>query len=135
MPWAALRPCPGRGGRCPNRIARQERKCPECSRRTEESRGSAAERGYDWRWAQYALRFRERHPRCGDTEPGAYPSNASRCRREGRVTGVIGKGKGVVHHIRGHQGPEDPEFWNPLNHESLCPACHNAVTNEGDFGR
>ena len=52
---------------------------------------------------------------------------------------VNGRGRkvpaGAVHHIRAHGGPDDPLFWDALNHESVCTACHGRVMDEGEFGR
>jgi 5-methylcytosine-specific restriction protein A len=125
MPTAPLRPCAA--PQCPARVPRGY--CPEHARRRERERGSAHARGYTSAWSRYARGFRARHPLCGDKEPDAYPSTASRCALAGRVTVAE-----VVHHIRAHQ-QDQALFWDRRNHESACKACHDAVVNEGDFGR
>lgn len=33
-----------------------------------------------------------------------------------------------VDHIIPVDGPDDPRFWDPENHQSLCHACHSAKT-------
>lgn len=131
MPSAPLRPCATPA--CPTLVRAGH--CPVHASQREARRGSASARGYNWAWAKYALWFKNTHPLCGDAEPHAYFCDASECRKAGRITPVVGPRQGAVHHIRGHNGRNDPEFMNPRNHMSLCLQCHNKVTDEGDFGR
>jgi 5-methylcytosine-specific restriction enzyme A len=127
----SLQPCAS--PRCPTLVRAGH--CPAHASQREARRGSASQRGYDWRWQRYARWFKNTHPLCGDADPDAYACDDSQCRRSGRVTPVVGPRQGVVHHIRGHRGADDPLFMDPRNHMSLCARCHNQVTDEGDFGR
>jgi 5-methylcytosine-specific restriction protein A len=77
-------------------------------KRYDEQRGTAAQRGYGSRWARYARLFKRANPLC------------RACLLGGRVTPVY-----VVDHITPVTGPDDPLFWEPGNHQSLCETCHN----------
>lgn len=127
MPMRPQRPC-GEPG-CETLV--DKGRCIEHERTDDRRRGTAQERGYDSRWR---LRIRgphlRRYPLCGEKRVDAYLSTASRCARENRVTAATD-----VHHILGHNGPDDPLFSDRRNLESLCHSCHSTVVNQGDFGR
>jgi 5-methylcytosine-specific restriction endonuclease McrA len=125
MPSRPLRPCPV--SNCPELV--EKGRCPTHERQADRSRGTAQQRGYSYGWAKYSARFRRTHPLCGDKDADAYLSTASQCRREGRVSASV-----VTHHIRPHR-PNPELFMDHRNHEALCERCHNAVVDEGDFGR
>jgi 5-methylcytosine-specific restriction enzyme A len=125
MPSRPLRPCPV--SNCPELV--EKGRCPTHTAEQERRRGTATERGYDAKWERYSKRFRARHPLCGDRDADAYPSSASKCAMAGRVTASE-----VTHHIRPHRRNR-ALFLDRRNHEALCAACHNAVVDEGDFGR
>lgn len=77
-------------------------------KREDEQRGSAAERGYDYRWSRYARMYKRANPLC------------RACALRGLVTPAH-----VVDHIEPVTGPDDPLFWDQKNHQSLCESCHN----------
>lgn len=41
-----------------------------------------------------------------------------------------------VDHIDAVNGPDDPKFWDPDNHQALCYSCHSkkTVKEDGGFG-
>ena len=121
MPSKPKRLCSHPG--CPT-FAEAGSKCEEHSRqqsrRYDEQRGSAAERGYDSRWQKYRLRFLAEHPlcrECWNTNKHAVPARH-------------------VDHIIPVSGPNDPLFWVPSNHQGLCHSCHSKKTamENGGFG-
>lgn len=76
--------------------------------RTDEARGSAAERGYNERWRRARAAYLQEHRYC------------VRCQALGRLT----KSR-VVDHITPHRG-DSKLFWDTSNWQALCTACHNA---------
>lgn len=82
-------------------------------------RGSAAARGYDYRWQQYRIRFLALHPLC------------EKCLLKYRVVPATD-----VDHIIPVSGPDDPLFWDSDNHQALCHGCHSEKTamENGGFG-
>ena len=36
-----------------------------------------------------------------------------------------------VDHIKAVDGPNDPLFWETLNHQALCHSCHSRKTSRG----
>ena len=90
----------------------------------DDRRGTAAERGYDSKWAKARMFYLRKHPLC------VY------CKRAGQTTAAA-----VVDHIIAHRlkeaidsGDEDriavarALFWDSANNwQSLCPSCHNSV--------
>lgn len=114
MPTAALHPCqPG----CPTLVPRGQTRCSVHKRQRDRDRGTAYQRGYDARWRKYRERYLQEHPLCVP------------CGEKGRVTAAT-----VVHHRVPHKG-DQVLFWDPNNHEASCAPCHDARTDEGDFGR
>jgi 5-methylcytosine-specific restriction protein A len=96
---------------------RGQTRCDAHERARDRARGSAHARGYDARWRRYRRSYLAAHPLC------------VRCLAEGRVEPAT-----VVHHKVPHKGDEKL-FWDPTNHEGVCEPHHNAVVDEGDFGR
>jgi 5-methylcytosine-specific restriction endonuclease McrA len=87
------------GAKCFCQIQRdKERKA-----RAEQNRPNANARGYGRAWAIYRAAFLKKNPWC------------VRC----------GKPATVVDHIRPHRG-DMKLFWDKLNHQALCAACHNS---------
>jgi 5-methylcytosine-specific restriction protein A len=85
----------------------------------DERRGTAAERGYVWRWRNpnktgAADRFIANNPLCAD------------CLKQGRVTAARD-----VDHIIPHKGDQEL-FWDETNWQSLCGDCHKRKTGHGE---
>jgi 5-methylcytosine-specific restriction endonuclease McrA len=71
-------------------------------------RGTAAQRGYGYRWQKASKIFLANNPLC------VY------CQRDGRITAAT-----TVDHCIPHRG--DPDlFWDQDNWQSLCTKCHNS---------
>ncbi len=102
------------------------------------ARPVAARRGYGSRWQRYRAWFLRRHPCCGDrgvpAEGPGLPhvdtalacgggTGDSLCQRDRRVVMAT-----VVDHIVPVIGPEDPTFFKPECHQSLCASCHSKKT-------
>lgn len=121
MPDALLRACTTNG--CPNTSTGG--KCEACRRAKgkayDSHRGSAAERGYTWRWTQYRRVFLSKYRLCGDRPDGAPVTSDSKCALAQRVVAAT-----VVDHIVPASGPHDPTFFRPECHQALCAPCHNA---------
>jgi 5-methylcytosine-specific restriction protein A len=89
----------------------------------DERRGTAAERGYDSKWAKARVFYLRKHPLC------VY------CKRDGRVVAAR-----IVDHIIQHRLKEAIDsgdetrivgaralFWDSANWQSLCKPCHDSV--------
>ena len=119
MPTEAKRPC--RKPMCPE-YAEKGGLCAlhrrDVQKKQDGARGSAASRGYDYRWQQYTKQYRKRHPLC------------RLCAEADRITATQ-----VVDHIVPHKG-DKRLFWDPNNHQPLCKACHDRKTavEDGGFG-
>jgi 5-methylcytosine-specific restriction protein A len=108
-PWRAPRPCVN----------------PLCSRLNcethkreravvyDRSRGSATQRGYTQRWAEYSRAFLREHPHC------------ARCLKAGKIEAAT-----MVDHIQPIRGADDPLFWQVSNHQGLSRRCHAIKTAE-----
>ncbi len=87
-------------------VLTSERYCPEHQREAdaayEASRGNAAARGYDSRWAKVRQMRLVKSPLC------------QRCAKQGKVVPAS-----LVHHK-----DRNPRNNHEDNHESLCEACH-----------
>jgi 5-methylcytosine-specific restriction protein A len=83
----------------------------------DKERGTSASRGYTYRWSQYSKLYRQSNPLC------------VMCEAEGRLTKAQ-----CVDHITPVSGPDDPEFYNPKNHQSLCNVHHN-IKSEAEGNR
>lgn len=83
------------------------------------ARGSAHERGYNYRWIKARATFLRRDPLC------------RRCKDAGVITAAT-----VVDHVIPHKGDQDV-FWDTSNWQPLCKACHDKKTaiEDGGFGR
>jgi 5-methylcytosine-specific restriction protein A len=110
---------------------------PGCTELVERSycaahgRPSAAKRGYDRRWQAYRRQWLKQHPLCGDRLNGANAEH-SVCAQQRRA--VVGS---HVDHIVPIKGPDDPLFYDPANHQTLCPDCHarkTAIENQTSAG-
>lgn len=119
MAQSSWKPCAG--PQCGVRVLRTERYCPNCRQRVEaidrERRGTAAERGYGWKWRGYRSRYLKENPLC------------VLCLVQGRTETAT-----VVDHIVAHKG-DRTLFWDATNHRALCKSCHDQRVDEGDFGR
>jgi hypothetical protein len=88
MPESALRPC---AAGCGVRVTAG--RCPACSRRTEQRRGSAAARGYGHHWQAFRRRFVARLvelgivPVCGASLPTGPKTTDSLCVADGLLNG------------------------------------------------
>lgn len=110
MPRRAPRPCAYAG--CPNLVQGPgERYCTDHLRQyraqQDQSRGTAAERGYGTRWAAIRDRFLRDNPKC------------ERCQRSPAT---------IAHHIipKRNGGSDDP-----INLQALCKLCHAQVHAAG----
>jgi 5-methylcytosine-specific restriction endonuclease McrA len=74
----------------------------------QQQRKTATERGYGSTWARYSRNRLARQPECVG------------CGDPARVTD----------HIVPVTGPDDPRFWDPENHQSLCIPCHSVKTTK-----
>jgi 5-methylcytosine-specific restriction protein A len=93
-------------------------RCEDHERRTErQARGSATDRGYDWKWRTRALAFLARYPVCGARTNGQEPV-MSRCYEAGRVVAAR-----QVDHVVPHRG-DQALFWDEENNwQALCLEC------------
>jgi 5-methylcytosine-specific restriction protein A len=109
MPMRSPAPC----RRCPTLTT--EGLCSPCRKKAQQldrqTRGSAHARGYTAAWQAYSRRYRYEHPWC------------VLCLKDGkqRITQQ-------VDHISPVSGPQDPSFWDPMNHQALCTPCHSRKT-------
>lgn len=133
MPDAPKRPC---AGGCGALVTKG--RCARCSRQTEQRRGSAASRGYGWRWNLLRIAFirelvnRQVPPVCGARLDGLSSAD-SLCTVEGLFVfdGLD------CDHIEAHEGNSDPRFWDMSNLQLLChDRCHarKTATKDGGFG-
>lgn len=81
-------------------------------------RGSAAARGYGYKWQQARSGYLNKHPLCRI------------CDAQGRLRIAT-----VVDHVVAHNG-DQTLFWNSSNWQPLCKACHDRKTakHDGGFG-
>ena len=80
-------------------------------------RGSAAARGYGWRWQKARDAWLREHPLC------------VMCERDGAVTAAV-----VVDHIIAHKG-DVALFWDRGNWQSLCKRHHDREKHSVERGR
>lgn len=136
MPVARPRPClhPGcaalvrGGGYCEKHTKVQQ----EHARERDRARGSAASRGYGYRWAQTSKGFLQRHPLCCE------------CDRHGVVSAAEVTDHIVPHRLAEALESQDAEriaaaralFWDRANWQPLCWRCHSRKTarEDGGFG-
>ena len=81
-------------------------------------KGSAAKRGYGYRWQQLRAAFLREHPLCEE------------CQKKGVI-----KAATDVDHIKPHRGDLDL-MWDRDNLQALCHECHSRKTarEDGGFG-
>lgn len=121
MPQRLRKPCAQPGctllveagtARCPQHRKQQQKE-------SEARRGTAAQRGYGWRWQKYRHSYFVRHPLCAD--PFQFHKGSP----------VLAT---VLDHIIPVPNDSDPLFWNSSNHQGLCRSCHDWKTNHFDGG-
>ena len=86
----------------------------ERDRETDRRRGTAAERGYTYRWSKYSKWFL--------AQPG---NELCRLRLDRRCRKIAE----CVDHIKPPAGPDDPLFWDPSNHQAACLVCNSIKGN------
>lgn len=85
-------------------------KWEEMNRRRDLRRGTAKERGYDSRWARYSKAFL------------AQPGHQLCALRLDEGCAIVAQ---CVDHIDPPDGPGDPRFWDPDNHQPACIHCNS----------
>ena len=99
-----------------------------CSEHRAAARGSAWQRGYRYDWLLYSRRFRKRYPLCGMGPRWPTPKFEGApvgCLAKRKLTAGTKKKPHHVDHIRPCRRDENPKlFWDPWNHQNLCPECH-----------
>lgn len=91
------------GGYCPAHRRAKERE-------QEARRGTATQRGYNYRWNKYSKWFL--------SQPG---NELCKLRLDARCSGM---GE-CVDHIKPPTSPVDPLFWDPANHQPSCIVCNS----------
>lgn len=120
MPRRASKPC-GQPG-CPKLVESgycdKHRNARE--KRDRERRGTAASRGYGYRWQKARLAYLKRHPLC----------ECPQCKAEELLRPAT-----VVDHIVPHKG-DMKVFWDSSNWQAMCKECHDRKTakEDGAFG-
>ena len=114
------KPVPRGEGYCPLHKAKGEEREAKANaermKRRAEAKGSAAERGYGYRWRKLRARFLADHPLCEE------------CLRAGRAVAATD-----VDHIIPHRGNPDL-MWDEENLQALCHSCHSRKTASEDGG-
>jgi len=109
MPYKSKRSCNNPG--CPELVDAWESYCYKhkklVTKRDIDKRGSAAERGYNYRWQTASRLYLKKNPLC------------VMCKKEGRITPAE-----VVDHIIPHRGNYEL-FWDEDNWQSLFTYHHN----------
>ena len=115
MPYAAKRPCRSMGcrnlvddGYCAEHLDQAPKKI------IDRERGTANNRGYNYRWQQERKRFLMFNPLC------------VQCDADGNVVTAT-----VVDHIIPHRGDQQL-FWDRSNWQSLCKLHHDRKTATQD---
>ncbi len=120
MPSLPRKPCAH--PRCGQLTVPGQRYCEKHKRNhraaQDKQRGSAASRGYGYRWQKASKGFLKQHPLC------------CRCEVSGFVVAAT-----VVDHIKPHRG-DMGLFWDRANWQPLCKPCHDRKTavEDGGFG-
>ena len=109
MPKKALKPCLKTGCNKLTRNGYCDEHKKELQKHYDKQRGSAHERGYDSRWRRYSKWFlsQPENVLCKLQLPGC--TRVANC----------------VDHIDPPDGPDDPRFWNPNNHQGACIHCNS----------
>jgi 5-methylcytosine-specific restriction enzyme A len=119
MPSKPLKPC--NAIRCPNLT--KDKYCDDHKQVEQQlanhTRGTAAERGYNYKWQKARLGYLKKHPLC------------IHCQLEGIFIPAR-----VVDHIVPHKG-DTKLFWDKSNWQPLCKRHHDikTATEDGGFGR
>ncbi len=118
-PRAPRKPCAAIG--CPELVEAGTRFCRDHRRQDQRlhdsRRGTPTARGYNNRWQKYVKWYKRQNPLCMG------------CERNGILKPTF-----AVDHIQPVNGPDDPRFWDPTNHQPLCESCHNRKTGR-ELGR
>jgi 5-methylcytosine-specific restriction protein A len=115
---------PPRACKCGARVAAGQR-CERCSddwrKRTDEQRGTAAERGYNSRWRKATATWRSHDPQ---------RNLCAECLKSGRLTPAR-----ITDHVVPHKGSQSL-FWDTSNWQTLCRTHHAEKTarEDGGFG-
>lgn len=121
MPVGAPRPCsyPNCGKLVRDGSGRCDSHKTADRKQHDARRGSAAQRGYGFKWQRAREGFLQHHPLC------------VRCEKLGLVEAAT-----VVDHIVPHKG-DMTLFWQRTNWQALCKPCHDVktATEDGGFGR
>ena len=110
MPRRLKTPCRWPG--CPELVEVPgycEKHKTKASREHDQRRGTAAERGYDWRWQKYRLWFLKQ------------PGNQA-CYLRGPRCKTLAE---LPEHIDPPDGPSDQRFWDTDNHGPSCVPCNS----------
>ena len=78
-------------------------------------RGTAKQRGYDYRWSKYSKWFLSQ------------PQNQLCKLHLDDGCAIVAQ---CVDHIKPHKGQSDPLFWSPANHQSACIHCNSVKGNK-----
>lgn len=92
----------------------------EQTRRRDVRRGTAKERGYDSRWARYSRAYL------------AQPNHRLCALRIDEGCAIVAQ---CVDHIDPPDGPRDPRFWDPANHQPACIHCNSVKGHRMIKGR
>ena len=118
MPQAALHPCPvprcpalTRGGRCATHRTAS-------AREDNQRRGTAQERGYDYRWSQVSKAHLRQYPLCGMKADDTFKGWRGECFEQRRTRAATC----TDHIIPVSKQPE--LMFDPRNHQSLCGSCN-----------
>ena len=109
-PRRPLRPCRRPG--CPELVEAPgycEKHKSGAEREYDQRRGTAAERGYNWRWQKYRLWFLKQ-------------AGNQVCYLRGPRCKTIAE---LPEHINPPDGPNDPKFWDTDNHAPSCGRCNS----------
>jgi len=110
------------GRYCDKHKAEYERQQRESFKQYDKRRGTANERGYNFRWQQYSKAFLRR------------PENQI-CKLHLPGCTIMAE---CVDHVVPMRGPDDPRFWDRSNHQAACIHCnsvkgHKAMVGEYDM--
>lgn len=129
MPDAALRPC---SGGCHALV--KKGRCQDCSRKTEQVRGSAWQRGYRTNWNRFRtvtfpamLADIGLLPTCGAALPDGPQTKDSQCKAQG----YFNADRLQLDHeppLRPEERDEDAKVCDPKRVQYLCYDCHRRKT-------
>ena len=110
---------------CSALISADEERCTEHRNAV---KGTPWQRGYRRDWKRYSTRFRRTYPLCGLGPRWPTPVFAGApagCLARGKLTGATRNRPLHVDHVTPVRRAQNEElFWDELNHQSLCIACH-----------